>query len=310
MASVASRPRALPRAGSFPTGIAVPALVLLGLMAFALYHHTRALGESLWMDEGLSIGIASQPLHDIPHVLRVDGSPPLYYMLLGVWTRVVGDGPAETQGLSVAISLFAVPGGLWAGWSLFGRRAGYICAALFAFNVFLTAYAQETRMYALMIVLSLLLTAAFLHVFVYRRRGYLPFFVVVLAAMLYTHNWGLFVTAGALIALGVLLLMADDPSPLLRDAAIGFGCAGLLYLPWVPTLLHQVQHTGAPWLNRPRLGAPVQITKSLLGGGTVTVALVLAGGSGLTAIVGGRTDDREGKAIFAAAPLCIGTLAV
>ncbi len=310
MASVASRARALPRVGSFPAGMAVPVMVLLALMAFALWHHTRALGESLWMDEGLSIGIASQPLLDIPHILRVDGSPPLYYMLLSVWTHVFGNGPAETQALSVAISLLAVPGGLWAGWSLFGRRAGYICAALFAFNGFLTAYAEETRMYALMIVLSLLLTASFLHVFVYRRRGYLPFFVVVLAAMLYTHNWGLFVAAGAVIALGVLLWLAEDRRSLLRDAAIGFGCAGLLYLPWLPTLIHQVQHTGAPWLNRPRFGAPLQVSKSLLGGGTVTVALLLAGGSGLVAVLQRKTEDRERNAIFAAAALCIGTLAV
>jgi mannosyltransferase len=310
MASVASRPRALPRVGSFPTGVAVPVLLVLGLMAFALWHHTRALGEALWMDEGLSIGIASQPLLDIPHTLRVDGSPPLYYMLLGAWMRVVGTGPAETQGLSLAISLLAIPGGLWAGWSLFGRRAGYICAALFAFNGFLAAYAEETRMYALMILLSLLLTAAFLHVFVYRRRRYLPLFVIILAAMLYAHNWGLFVAAGAVIALALLALLADERAPLLRDAAIGFGGAGLLYLPWLPTLAHQVQHTGAPWLNKPRFGAPIQISKSLLGGGTVTVSLLLAGGSGLAAVLQDRVNDRERKAIFAGATLCIGTLAV
>src|SRR3954468_8781435 len=210
MASVASRPRALPRVGSLPSGVAIPVLVLLVLMVFAVWHHTRALGQALWMDEGLSIGIASQPLLDIPHTLRVDGSPPLYYMLLGIWTRAVGDGPAETQGLSVAISLLAVPGGLWAGWSLFGRRAGYICAALFAFNGFLTSYAQETRMYALMIVLSLLLTAAYLHVFVYGRRRYLPVFAVFVALMLYTHNWGMFVTAGLLIGLVPIWLWTEE----------------------------------------------------------------------------------------------------
>ena len=54
---------------------------------------------------------------------------------------------------------------------------GLICAALAAFNPFLTVYAQETRMYSLMVVLSLLLSAAFLHVFVFRRRSYLPLFV-------------------------------------------------------------------------------------------------------------------------------------
>src|SRR4051812_16452495 len=310
MASVASRPRALPRVGSFPSGVAVPVLVLLVLMVFAVWHHTRALGQALWMDEGLSIGIASQPLFDIPHTLRVDGSPPLYYMLLGIWTRLVGDGPAETQGLSVAISLLAVPGGLWAGWTLFGRRAGYICAALFAFNGFLTAYAQETRMYALMITLSLLVTAAYLHVFVYGRRRYLPVFAVFVALMLYTHNWGMFVTAGLLIGLVPIWLWTEERRTLVRNAVLGFGGALLLYLPWIPTLVHQVLHTGAPWLNRPHFGAPVQISKSLLGGLAVTTALILGSGSGLADVVRRRVEDPERRAVIVAATACIGTLAV
>ena len=83
MASVATtRPRALPRPGSFPNSFVLPALIVLGLLAVSLYLRTDSLGESLWMDEGLSIGIAMQPLFDIPGTLRVDGSPPLYYMLL------------------------------------------------------------------------------------------------------------------------------------------------------------------------------------------------------------------------------------
>jgi mannosyltransferase len=142
LASVASRIRPLPRLRQLPSSFVLPALVLFGLLVISFWERTHSLGESLWMDEGLSIGIASQPLHDIPHVLRVDGSPPLYYMLLSVWMKITGNGPAETQGLSVAIALISVPGGLWAGWSLFGRRAGLICAALCAVNPFLTAYAQ------------------------------------------------------------------------------------------------------------------------------------------------------------------------
>ena len=85
MASVASRPRALPRLGSLPNSWVLPALVLLGLLLVSAYLRTDSLGASLWMDEGLSIGIASQPLLDIPGTLQVDGSPPLYYMLLSVW---------------------------------------------------------------------------------------------------------------------------------------------------------------------------------------------------------------------------------
>ena len=310
MASVASSPRALPRIGSFPASFVLPVTIVLGLLAVSLYLRTNSLGESLWMDEGLSIGIASQPLFDIPGVLRVDGSPPFYYMLLSVWMDVFGSGPAETQGLSVAIALVSIPGGLWAGWSLFGRRAGLICAALCAVNPFLTAYAQETRMYSLMLVLSLLATAAFLHVFAYGRRGYLPLFFVLLALMLYTHNWGLFLAAGLVCALVPCWYVSENRRSFWRDALIGFGGAGLLYLPWLPTLLHQIQHTGAPWLNPPNFGAPVQITRSLLGGGTPTVALVLAGGSGIVAVVQRRVDDKERTALIAGAVTVLATLAV
>ena len=259
----------------------LPAVVLVVLLAVSLVLRTDSLGESLWMDEGLSIGIASQPLFDIPGVLRMDGSPPLYYMLLSVWMDLVGNGPGETQALSVAIAL-----------AVGARRAcgpagacsaaapGSICAALCAVNPFLTQFAQETRMYSLMLVLSLLATAAFLHVFAFGRRGYLPLFFVLLALMLYTHNWGLFLSFGLVCALVPCWYVSENRHSFWKDALIGFGGAGLLYLPWLPTLLHQIQHTGAPWLNPPNFGAPVQISKSLLGGGTPTVALVLAGGSG------------------------------
>ena len=164
-------------------------------------------------------------------------------------------------------------------------------------------------MYSLMLVLSLLTTAAFLHVYAFRHRRYLPLFVLLLVAMLYTHNWGLFVTAGAAFALLPCWLASDERRALVRDGLLGFGGAGILYLPWVPTLLYQVKHTGAPWLNPPRFGAPIQITKALLGGGTPTVALVLAGGSGL-ATLQDRHARRERTAIVAAATLGVATLAI
>jgi mannosyltransferase len=310
VASVASRLRPLPGVRSLPSSFVLPAAVLVVLLAVSVVLRTDSLGESLWMDEGLSIGIASQPLFDIPGVLRVDGSPPLYYMLLSIWMDLVGNGPGETQALSVAIALVSVPGGMWAGWSLFGRRAGLVCAALCAVNPFLTQFAQETRMYSLMLVLSLLATAAFLHVFAYGRRGYLPLFFVLLALMLYTHNWGLFLSVGLVCALVPCWYVSENRHSFWKDALIGFGGAGLLYLPWLPTLLHQIQHTGAPWLNPPNFGAPIQISKSLLGGGTPTVALLLAGGSGLAAVLARRVEDKERTAVLAGAVTVLATLAV
>ncbi|MGI8750327.1 MAG: hypothetical protein ACR2J6_07240, partial [Thermoleophilaceae bacterium] len=66
MATVAPRARSLPSISRFPTGTPVIVAITGALILISLFVRTRALGASLWMDEGLSIGIASQPFLDIP----------------------------------------------------------------------------------------------------------------------------------------------------------------------------------------------------------------------------------------------------
>ena len=87
---------------------------------------TTALHARYWIDEGLSVGIASHPFFDIPAVLRQDGSPPLYYLLLHVWTALFGDGEARTHALSVLFALATVPVGFGLRAALFDARAGCV----------------------------------------------------------------------------------------------------------------------------------------------------------------------------------------
>jgi mannosyltransferase len=255
--------------------------VCLVLMAVSTFLRTRYISGQFWMDEAITTGISSHSLSAIPGILRHDGNPPLYYMLLHVWMSIFGASEASTHSLSVVFGVLTVPAGMWAGWSLFGRRAGVMAGVLFAFSAFLTQYAQETRMYELMGLLGIFGTAAFLHAFVYRRRGYLIMFAVSLALMLYTQSWGIFFWAGAVVALIPAWLRSDDRRGLLRDAIIAFVGAGILYLPWLPNFVYQATHTAAPWDSSPRFGAPVQLSRNLLGGDRVTIALLLAAVIGL-----------------------------
>jgi mannosyltransferase len=238
----------------------------LALVAWSIYVRTRAFGSAYWIDEGLSVGIANHHFFDIPGVLRQDGSPPLYYMLLSIWTSIFGTGEHATHALSLVFSTLTIPLGLWGGWSLFGKRAGLITAVICAGNPFLTGYAQETRMYSLVALLSLACTICFLHVFVYRRRRFIPWFAVSLVALLYTHLWSAFFVLGAGASiLWLLWLRRDERRELLRDALLGFGGAFLLYLPWLPTAIYQVRHTAAPWAQGPTWRAAQQIPHALDG---------------------------------------------
>src|SRR3954462_1378592 len=211
----------------------------LALVAWSVYVRSRAFKEAYWIDEGLSIGIAHHALTDIPGVLRQDGSPPLYYLLLHFWIGLFGTKENATHALSLVFSTLTIPVGLWAGWKLFGRWAGIVTGILCAANPFLTAYAQETRQYSLVALLSLLTTTFFMFVFVQRRRRFLPFFALSLAALLYTHLWAAFVV----LACGVVgLALTWRRRELFRDLLLGFGAAFLLFLPWLPTALYQVKH--------------------------------------------------------------------
>jgi hypothetical protein len=225
---------------------------LLGLLCLAsLWLRTRVLGAGFWIDEGISVGIAHHHFTAIPHLLRQDGAPPLYYLLLHVWIDWFGDGERATHALSLVAAIACIPLAYWAAQSLFGRTAGWVAATLATIDPFLTYYGQETRMYALAACFSIVAAAAYAHGVVLGRRRYLPLLVLSLDLLLYTHNWALFLCAGFAVA---TLVFARERW---REAAVAGAVTLLLYLPWLPTLLSQLRHTGAPWAMRPGVHALV-----------------------------------------------------
>jgi hypothetical protein len=264
----------------------VDVAALVGLVLLLGFLWGRGRHVWFWLDEGISVGISSHPLSRIPTLLRQDGSPPLYYLLLHVWMAVFGTSDEATHVLSLVFALAAVPVGFWAGSSLFGRRAGWITAVLVAINPFIADYANETRMYTLVALLGLVCTAAFLHAFVFRRRKYLPVFAASLAILLYTHNWALFFTLGAGVALlaSIALAEPDQRRGLFLDGVLTFGAAGLAYLPWLPTLAYQVAHTGAPFTLRPTLEQVREDLMDLLGGPEGVIILGLGSGVAFMAL--------------------------
>jgi hypothetical protein len=280
------------------------ALSLLTLAS--LWLRTRGLHVHYWIDEGLSVAIAQHPLSEIPHLMRQDGSPPLYYLLLHVWIGLRGSYEVATHELSLVFALLVIPAAYWAGSSLFSRRTGLLCAALAAGAPYLTTYGQETRMYALLALLSVIVAASFVHVFVRRRRRYLPVFVASLTAALYTHNWALFL--GLMTAVAFLLCVRESPDDrrsLWRDGAIGFGAVAVLYAPWLPTLLFQVRHTGAPWDVAPVVWSLTQGLYSLVGGRGAAVALLFGAGAALLALRSAE-DARTGILLAAKSLLLLG----
>ncbi len=100
---------------------------------------------------------------------------------------------------------------------------------------------------------------------------------------LLTHNWGFFLVAGCAAAALLCLRRAEDRRPVAIDAAVAFGIAGLLYLPWAPSLLDQLRHTGAPWSVHPTVHSMLTSTSASVGGAAQGALLLVVGGAGLWA---------------------------
>jgi hypothetical protein len=303
-----SRTRRIPRRLT-----TLPGPDLLGLavlVAVVAFLWGRAAWMSFWLDEGIAVGVASHPLWSIPRVLLQDGSPPLYYMLLHAWMSLFGSSDASTHFLSLLFALATVGAALWAGWSLFGRRTGWMCALLVALNPFVAYYASETRMYSMAVLLALLATATFLHAFVFGRRRYLPWFVVCQTLLMYTHNWGLLLGVGAAVAVVPCVALRGDRRRVILDALLGFGGVGLLYAPWLPSLTYQIGQNLQPWGRKADLVWVRDAVAQLLGGNEAFLALGLGAGIGLAALVQGRRWSRTALGVVVLALLPAVTLAL
>lgn len=273
--------------------LASPDRVLVaGLVALGFALRAPNLGRSYWIDEGISVGIASHHAGQIPSLLTRDGSPPLFYFLLHYWIAVFGRSEIATHFLPLLISLAAIPLAYWSGSTLFGRRAGRWAAALMATNPFLGWYSTETRMYTLVIVL---VTVGLTFAVRAARDGSArdaAAAVVAYAALLYTHNWGIYAAAATVAVISVNALKRGDRRLAVRTAACG--CAVLvLWLPWVPYFVDQARLTAAPWAVRPNIGNFFADQASVLGGTlNFAIAPLLAFGAWYTR---SKRSDREGR---------------
>ena len=251
--------------------------VLFLLIAASVYIRSRYVGGQFWMDEGITVGISSHSLSAIPGIMRVDGSPPLFYLLLHVWMSWVGNGEAATHWLSILFATLTIPVSYWGTLPIAGKRAALTTATVFAFNAFLDYYSLETRMYTLMLLLGLLATIGFIRGFVLRERRYVALFAVAQALMFYTHNWSLFFAAASVISLAILYRYSGEEirKNLIRDAVAAYVGAVILFAPWIPTFIYQVIHTAAPWDTKPRFGAPIQIATGVIGAASLTVVMLV-----------------------------------
>jgi uncharacterized membrane protein len=242
-------------------------LAILGLILLlaAFFRLNRITGPSLWMDEIWSIEMAmghgSAHDHLEPNIIHTDQPdltglpdaapwwsicahlsgvthPPLYFVILRWWIDLFGTGAAATRSLSAIFSLAAVALFFDVGRILHGPRQALLAAAISALAIAQIDFAQEARSYPMLIFFGLccadlVVRSEFLGVS--RRR------LILLAACVFAAALTHYLSAGALLALGVYTLVR------LRGRArwqtlSAVAAGGILALAiWIPLFISQKQ---------------------------------------------------------------------
>jgi mannosyltransferase len=207
----------------------------------------------LWLDEALTVSIAKLPAGSLHQALKEDGAPPLYYVALHLWIWCFGSTALAVRSLSTLFSLATVVVVYRLARRIWGHEVALFATALLAASSFAAYYATETRMYALVMLLTALGATALASLV--ERPGWRPALGLAAsaAALLYTHYWSLYLLG----MLGAWLLgcALKGPDGRLRAAGRwGLGAlagAAVCFVPWLPTFLWQSKHTGTPWGGTP-----------------------------------------------------------
>ncbi len=215
----------------------------------------RGMADScLWFDEVFSIHAALHPWNELFSFVALDLiHPPLFYVLLKGWISIGGDGLIWTRTFPVVWSIFAIAPFLFICRELkLPTSATLMAFLLFAVNGPLIKYAQEVRMYSLLLFVSLCSVWLFSRYF-FRGKS-LVALIIVNVVMVYVHYYGWLVIGAEVFA--VLLFQRIKIRAMLLMAAV----SAAAFAPWLYAVVKASQASTGLTQNIGWMEAPGFIT--------------------------------------------------
>ena len=118
--------------------------------------------QGFWFDEAnTALLVKFSPGKMLGLIPQTESTPPLYYCVAWVWSRIFGDTETGLRSLSALCGVLVVPVSYAAAAKLVSRRAGLITCALTACNPFLIWYSQEARSYEMLVLFTALALLGF-----------------------------------------------------------------------------------------------------------------------------------------------------
>ncbi|MBS1893649.1 MAG: glycosyltransferase family 39 protein [Actinobacteria bacterium] len=219
--------------------------LLVGVTALAAGLRFSTLGlQSYRHDEAVTVGrvLVSSFSATMHRVTTSESTPPLYYALAWLWSRLFGEGEVGLRSLSALAGTATVPVAFLVGRELIGRRVGVVIATVVAVSPIMVWYSQDARAYALLVLLS---TAALYFFLRGRHSGSardLGWWAACSSLALATHYFAVF----PLTIEAIMLLASTAPRRRVAAALAGVAATALAL---APLALHQASGSNNKWIS-------------------------------------------------------------
>lgn len=198
---------------------------MLKILFAATILRLLSLNQSLWLDEAISaFAVKNFDFFGIITKFSTgDVHPPLYYLVLKLWTGLFGFSEIALRAPSVIAGVATVFVVYKIGEKLFNRHVGLLAGLFLAVNPLAVYYSQEARMYSL----AMLAISVAAYAFICKKW---PLFFVSLVGALYLDYipW---------LIVPVFILLAKNKKGFFLFSLFSF----LSVLPLAPLLWHQLQ---------------------------------------------------------------------
>lgn len=168
----------------------VGAILLSFIGGVLLISQTFLINNSLRLDESQSVWQASHSFSGMLGVVAQDVHMPLYHIILHFWMQIFGNGVDSVRSLSMALFVATIPVVYLLARLILSRRWALAATALFSFSPFMNWYANEARMYTLLVFFATLNQYYFAKILKHKKGWWGYAITAVLGA--YSHYFFMF----------------------------------------------------------------------------------------------------------------------
>lgn len=203
-------------------------LSLLGVLGISKY---LLIGNSLRLDEAQSLWQTSHSILGTLKVVAQDVHVPLYHLILHFWQFYFGQSVETARLLSLIFFIATIPVVYLIARRILSVNWSLLVVVLFSFSPFMNWYANEARMYTLLVFMSTLSQYFFLKVIQHKgKKGWLGYSLTAMVGV-YSHYFFAF----NLLAQGIYFLLNRESfarGTLKKFIALAIGL-GVILSPWL-----------------------------------------------------------------------------